>query len=362
MTGYLDLNSIRKQIPSDAIRVKFLFISTAAQEVSHTIGGRHVYAFITSVYAAFNVGSYGCRLVYRTITAVIQFKFRENSPQLIHDGNAIIESMICSASLAFYTFFSIFSSRFPLSQSMLCKFGKAQKFNRYKERLDETQAQGKLNLASYKFLEDPKIKKQWGLPDYNSNFIEANCSAYLENGTINQQRVKGQITRDLDSLPIYLGGQRLNDPSKTPAGKDKNQKVEEWFNQILEFLKDFPEEEKWKILCSLQQGQAADLGKAFRAIFNNENLQRHTLQDNALADNSTDPEVTLKLDVNNGVATIQSTVFYKITDADHNSIRRIKATTTILDHRTGKAQFEFTLIPMAGSLYNTVVGSLSLIH
>ena len=99
-------------------------------------------------------------------------------------------------------------------------------------------------------------------------------------------------------------------------------------------------EDAWKVSCSFQPSLGRELHQHLNAIFNN-----HVMGISVKLDEKSlmTPECGIHLTTENNTAQLKFTAIYNITDGTR-IIRKIKASMTIADLATGRAQFEYSFV------------------
>lgn len=195
------------------------------------------------------------------------------------------------------------------------------------------------NIEEYlAFLEARPIE----LPRLTDNLIETTAKKIQDN-----QTRKDLILRSAKALNLHVDGELL----KPRAGATEEQISNIPWERIISLLTlraGLPSEEAWKIASCIQLDFHQPLYQVLELTFNNQGLNLSVELDSE-AMNKT-PETGISLDVGEDkVVRLKFDLLYKIVEdkpgiVPSPVIARMKASITIPDHRTGQAQFDWSLI------------------
>jgi hypothetical protein len=179
------------------------------------------------------------------------------------------------------------------------------------------------------FLKHLGLEASWPLPSFNGNIIDeiARGPAFAD-----RARIEHQIRRDLPAFPSSLGGEAL-----------KSLPVDEAFAKILPYLQanGLDEDQSWKVMCSFNQALTDSTFLRLESVFSNPDLQVNVVPDNVKM--MSDAEAGIHLTAKEGVASLRFVFFANVINGEGEIVKKVRATVEIPDHRTGVAQFAFSL-------------------
>ena len=184
------------------------------------------------------------------------------------------------------------------------------------------------NLEEYRaFLDSPRPVR---IPEFTGNLIDEMAQEFEQAGKLQEDRIEQRIVNDAQEMNIRRGVLPVTDAFKDVRA----------FLGVRAEIKSL--EETLKATCAAQCRTCTRLHMHLKQIFDNRLLGYSVeLDKDAMR---AIPESGLDITDNNGCANFTFTMFYKIVNDKGQTIARLKGILAIQDHRTGKAQFEYSFI------------------
>ncbi len=175
----------------------------------------------------------------------------------------------------------------------------------------------------------------------NTNLVQVLAREFVE-GDDRRSRIQRTISNGASNMKILVGGTLLK-PQPYAGEEETAQYYRERAHAfIVDFLRgrcEFSEEDAWNVSCSIQKGLSPMLQSRLNEIFANDSLGITVVLDESSLDNAL---YGISLTEENKTAKIKFAAVYNI--ADRNGvITKVRASMTIADLATGRAQFAYAL-------------------
>ncbi len=175
------------------------------------------------------------------------------------------------------------------------------------------------------------------IPPHHGNLIHHLAQEFYPGGHRQDAAIQQKISGTARTMNISVGEHLLKAQSQLSAEQESAYYREGVHTAILAFLRErcgLSEEEAWRVSCSFHEGLGQMLHTHLNGIFKNSSLGISVRLD----------QKSLSAPVTEGINTAQLRLdaFFTITGrtVSHGGIN---ASMTIMDHRTGQAQFEYSL-------------------